>query len=210
MINLFNFFLKMKSVEERIADIQIDHKELYCLPGIEINADSNFYTIPKKISCVYFLVHPTRGILYIGKALDLRNRWTNKYHIQRVAHDCHEPCLKLGMVSLRWFLLDDPVKTIAEMLLIRKIRPEWNSEFMGPRPAEIELDDENLDYFQKWMKEKPRTEKQAQKFMEKLLHTQGQYKKTGKNADFEPHELMKDMSHIKFDDHVEFDEEEII
>lgn len=80
---------------------------------------------------VYFLRSRSQGLLYIGKATNLRGRWRLAYHtsgqvLWELCHARHRDAVELGDVSLHWWLLPRQYITIAESALLQMHRPPWN------------------------------------------------------------------------------------
>jgi hypothetical protein len=132
---------------ERLKKLKIADLPAVSIDGLYING-----TLPVRTSAVYFLRSESpsapfkggenrarpgtkrNGILYIGKATDLRQRWNTqiitqpsgmKYEVQ--VHQKLKEAIALGDVRLHWWAVDKPCLAIAESLLIQLHRPPWNN-----------------------------------------------------------------------------------
>lgn len=81
--------------------------ELPSLPLSELNA------LPKKVPAIYFVISSTNEVLYIGRAFDLNQRWSNKRHQHQKALE------QLDGVRVSWLQVDD-----------RNLLPELEYEFI--------------------------------------------------------------------------------
>ncbi len=99
------------------------------IASLNINDHESLDQLPLNTSCIYFLTHPKQGILYIGKASDLRGRFRGKNFSGVHTHHRLEAAIKLKNVRLSWVDCLEPAKTIIEMLLIRNLKPAWNIEY---------------------------------------------------------------------------------
>ena len=100
------------------------------LPSIPLESLISCDDIAPGISCLYFLMHPIHGLLYVGKAKDLRQRWRASGFYpgeeRSATHQYHERCIELGDVCLSWLPLDETAHEIAETIAIRCFEPHWN------------------------------------------------------------------------------------
>lgn len=101
------------------------------LPFIEIENELSYESLPRKISCIYFLLHDKEGLLYIGKTQDLYTRWLYRKsdfpnNPPDVEHHTLWRCMKLENVKLHWFEMSRTLATIIEPIVIKKLKPEWN------------------------------------------------------------------------------------
>jgi hypothetical protein len=88
------------------------------LPSVNVDNEKVFEALPHKASCVYFLTHAEQGLLYIGKAYDLKQRFKYHGHIR--------PALSLKNVRLFWLELPCELLAICEDVLIAGRTPRWN------------------------------------------------------------------------------------
>lgn len=96
---------------------------LSSLPFVIIDHEEFWQVIPVKTTGIYFLTHPVEGLLYIGKAKNIRNRWSDTF---MGIHDCLEGAVRLGNVRLSWLPLPDGLNLLVEQKLIRLWKPKWN------------------------------------------------------------------------------------
>ena len=61
-------------VNARVARVLQD-LDIAKLPFVPINSLDSCDKIPPGIACLYFVRHPSHGLLYVGKAGDSRQRW---------------------------------------------------------------------------------------------------------------------------------------
>ena len=125
---------KTVSFEEKIKRLlrKFSIDDLFNLPRIELN-DYDFcedIPIPHRICCLYFLVHPVDGLLYIGKSTNLRERWRitrgEKYGAITKQHHVLERYDPPEHVFLCWYEIDRNLAELMEPILIRELNPEWN------------------------------------------------------------------------------------
>lgn len=127
-----------KLILERIVSL---HKIIYdsllkidlnSLPFINIKNRESFESLPPNICCVYFLIHPVQGVLYVGKAINLRSRWRIKYNAwgqfnREQNHDCLLKSIRLRDVKLAWWEIPKEYKPLIENMLIKIYNPKWNT-----------------------------------------------------------------------------------
>jgi hypothetical protein len=122
-----SFEIKISKLLDKINAIHLSD-----LPGIELEDEFSSEKIPRKLSCIYFLTHDSKGILYIGKTLDLFSRWIYvkscyPYNPPDKQHHMLERSLHLKNVHLHWFEIGGITATIIEPILINKLKPKWNT-----------------------------------------------------------------------------------
>ncbi len=88
---------KSKFAEMSEVLAQIDFRLFF---PIVITDEEDLKVLPR-VGCIYFLVHDEKGLLYIGKACDLKSRWTLKTDAHGIVredlcHKCLFPLLELG------------------------------------------------------------------------------------------------------------------
>jgi hypothetical protein len=110
---------------DRLEGLRIER-----LPATEV--DGEFTWRLPFAPAVYFLSSRSRGLLYIGKATNLRTRWALTYHVNgQILWDlCHgklRDALELGDVSISWWELPRQYITIAESVLLQIHQPPWNT-----------------------------------------------------------------------------------
>ena len=85
--------------------------------------------LPSRLPCIYFLLHPKHGVLYIGKAKNIRQRWRSQGVAggnREPAHKHHERCVEIGNVKLSWLELDPSAHEMVETEAIHYYNPCWN------------------------------------------------------------------------------------
>lgn len=123
-----------KMIETSLKSLRIDD-----LPGILLDRYDIAEDLPNA-SGIYFLISakkrtPRRTrLLYIGKAVNIRSRWTLKRQFldsSQIYWDmCHhrlKDAVDLGDVTIRWWFLPREQLTCIESLLIQLHLPPWNS-----------------------------------------------------------------------------------
>jgi hypothetical protein len=103
--------------------------DLKKLPSIPIDSLEACDKIPRGITCLYFVLHPS-SLLYVGKAKDLRARWRAAGHVgeeRQAMHGLHNRCIDVGKCHLSWLRLHIEAHEIVETLAIRVLHPAWNS-----------------------------------------------------------------------------------
>ena len=114
----------------RILLAKIDVRDL---PHVPVD-DLDFTRMLPETDAVYFLISAVDGLLYIGRATNLRRRW----YVNRQVSDtskpewplCHhalKPALDLGDVQIHWLLVGRDQLAIIESLLIQLYQPPWNT-----------------------------------------------------------------------------------
>jgi hypothetical protein len=98
----------------RFYSLNLDIKTL---PFIQL-ADSKTTNDLPPIACVYFIINSDGKVFYIGKAINLFNRWQRHNHKKRALND--------SSLSLAWLELAPQDLTIIEALMIQRFSPEWN------------------------------------------------------------------------------------
>src|SRR5215467_6859771 len=82
---------------------------LGALPFVMIEDNEVHKSLPVCTSAVYFLTHPSLGLLYIGKSKLLKTRWySNAYN----EHACLEIALRTENVRLVWWAIPEELITI--------------------------------------------------------------------------------------------------
>ena len=116
-------------IQERIKQInqalsEVDQAEfITSLPFVMIEEYELYKSLPTRTAAIYFLTHPELGMLYIGKAKNLRMRWAeNNYN----EHDCLEIALQTENVRLSWWEMPSDLHGLIEESLIRLWQPKWN------------------------------------------------------------------------------------
>ncbi len=110
------------------------------LPGVGMIALDVSDALPAATSAVYFLWSASKGLLYIGKAGNLRNRWRLVYSFIKTGdpmedirwdpqgtHSKLRDALELGDVTLHWLAIPRDYITLAESLLVQAHTPPWNN-----------------------------------------------------------------------------------
>ncbi|MFH0344791.1 MAG: GIY-YIG nuclease family protein [Chromatiales bacterium] len=93
--------------------------------------------LPHATSALYFLTHPSEGLLYIGKAGNFRGRWSLKSDFTgqtsiELTHACLDPAINLGNVRLSWWPMPKDCLVSLESFLIQDLSPKWNTAGRGP------------------------------------------------------------------------------
>jgi excinuclease ABC subunit C len=82
-------------------------------------------TIPSKPGC-YLMKNAAAGIIYVGKAVNLRNRVRSYFHTD-ASHDSKTRRLATEVADIEWILVGSELEAlILEMNLIKKHRPKYN------------------------------------------------------------------------------------
>jgi|SRR5271157_2409153 len=104
------------------------------LPGVLINHPRFACALPTRTTAVYFLRSNKHGLLYVGKASDLRNRWLGGWH------QYLSDALTLGDVTLHWLVVSRDALSATEKALILEHRAPWNQETKRPEGGLTQLD----------------------------------------------------------------------
>ncbi len=117
----------LKSATSRINAMRkrLARLDLSSLPRFKITDEDVSERLPRAMAAIYFLLHPTEGVLYIGKAHNLKGRWSPNF-FRRTPHECFEGALELGDVELAWWAVPKEYLTALEALLIQIWSPKWN------------------------------------------------------------------------------------
>jgi len=82
-------------------------------------------TIPAKPGC-YLMKNAAAGIIYVGKAVNLKNRVRSYFHAD-AGHDAKTRRLVRDVADIEWILVGSELEAlILEMNLIKKHRPKYN------------------------------------------------------------------------------------
>jgi GIY-YIG catalytic domain len=115
----------LQSIVDKIAKLYYRIEELSklinldSLPSINLDNEGIFKALlPNAPHCVYFLTHAEHGLLYIGKAYNLKYRFKHHEHLQ--------PAIDLGNARLSWLELPRELPAVLEDVLIVGRRPKWN------------------------------------------------------------------------------------
>lgn len=104
--------------------------EIHELPCVKITDFNSTNDLPFRICCLYFVWNEINGILYIGKAYDLRQRWRygkdEKSLNPYTSHHMMERAIRSG-ATLSWFTCPKEYTTTAEQMLIKYLKPSWNT-----------------------------------------------------------------------------------
>lgn len=133
--------LRTDELEEGLAEIHAAPlrglRRLYIrdLPSVPI-ARLETPDLPVRTSAIYFLWSRSEGLVYLGRATDLRIRWaahswvhTNGERALAKIHATHERALELGDVRIHWWAIPREHLGLVEGSLLRIHRPPWNSCF---------------------------------------------------------------------------------
>lgn len=118
----------LKAVRECLNELDIDS-----LPNVLIEDMYVVDLLPSDTSAIYFLSHHDKGLLYIGKASNLKGRWSLKCDIAgqfsvELTHHCLDPAINLSNVRLSWWSVPKVCLATIESILIRDLSPRWNRE----------------------------------------------------------------------------------
>lgn len=109
--------------------LNLDFNKLTYLNKIKLENEN--YNLPFNICGLYFLLHPDQGILYIGKTINLRQRWSilrdDKSNELLTCHHMLERSLEQGGVYLAWKEINREIAGLIEPILIKKLHPKWNT-----------------------------------------------------------------------------------
>jgi hypothetical protein len=97
------------------------------LPRVAVDSPDFYDALPCAVSAIYFLGNDRQGLLYIGKATNLKTRWRRDHDAPSLNHAKLEQCLDLGDVELAWWAVPTHCLVILENLLVRLHRPKWNN-----------------------------------------------------------------------------------
>ena len=117
--------------------------DIKSLPCVRIESPDVWEALPIRTPAIYFLVsdnlsEPLRwrpqkyrrirrnGLLYIGKAVDLRQRWNNN-SFMAPGHEMLEKSIAVGDVSMHWLAVKRQHTAIIESVLIQRYKPPWNT-----------------------------------------------------------------------------------
>ncbi len=103
------------------------------LPGIRVEHVRSCRELPLE-PAVYFLKSLSLGLLYIGRATNLRSRWRTESYIDDATiinwdrcHAKHKEALDLGDVTLHWWAIDRELLGVVESILLQIHSPPWNN-----------------------------------------------------------------------------------
>lgn len=100
------------------------------LPGVAVTDWRPLTDLPVRTSAIYFLVSRSQGLLYIGRATNLRSRWDNlpvDLMNDFPAHAKRRPAIELGDVTLHWWGMPRECLAIVESILLQVNKPPWNT-----------------------------------------------------------------------------------
>lgn len=100
------------------------------LPSIVIDTVDLGPRLPN-VACVYFLTHPDQGLLYVGRAVALSQRFEVPKNIYQqrmwdLAHAWLYPCYRLGNVRLSWWTIPSDFIEEVESAAIKILHPRLN------------------------------------------------------------------------------------
>ena len=115
---------EIRDCTERIDYTQLSSKRIQTI--------SDFKSLPA-VSCVYFVCNGQENLLYVGKAANLRSRWTIKTSvygefIEELNHSCLLRILDMKSCSIFWWEVDKRMRTVLETCLIQTLHPLWNKQ----------------------------------------------------------------------------------
>jgi hypothetical protein len=101
------------------------------LTGVPIQGVEFIESLPK-IPAIYFLVSQKKGLVYIGKAHNLRAHWWPKEPLDHnywpdLCHHRLKQAINQGDVTLHWMEVPPDQLGVLECLLIQIHQPAWNS-----------------------------------------------------------------------------------
>ena len=89
--------------------------------------------LPCATPAIYFVKRPTGPVLYIGRASNLRARWSARRQIfdnaqvnWELTHQQFKVALELGDVSLYWLAVPREHLAVVEIAMIEIHKPAWN------------------------------------------------------------------------------------
>lgn len=125
----------VKGLEPALAQITsiLEQLSIADLPSAPmVSPDFNIF-LPTATSAIYFIRSKSRGLMYIGRATNVRNRWRKATSWVRSDTICWEMChhrfrdaLKLKDCVLHWLPVPKPYLGVLEGLLIHYHKPPWN------------------------------------------------------------------------------------
>jgi len=130
--DLVNEFTSLRSrLVESLSALKPAHIE--SLSGIPLENYKSINALPEATSCVYFLTHPEQGLLYIGKANNLKKR----FYMYPSIFDTSQPevlhthpaliqAVRCGNTKLSWLEVSPDLNEMIEKILIGTLVPKWN------------------------------------------------------------------------------------
>ena len=93
-----------------------------------VSPDFNVF-LPFATSAIYFIRSDSKGLLYIGGATDVRQRWRySPMAFQPSVHHRVEDAVALGDCKLHWMAVPKQYLGLFECLFINHYKPPWNSQ----------------------------------------------------------------------------------
>jgi excinuclease UvrABC nuclease subunit len=122
--DLLGPFRELKDVLGRL-----DVRDLPSVPVDDVHFAGNLPLVP----AVYFLETPSLGLLYIGRATNLRSRWAARFRWDgsgRIdwehSHAKLADALAVGDARLAWLAVPREYLAFTESLLLQIHTPPWN------------------------------------------------------------------------------------
>jgi hypothetical protein len=113
------------------------------LPKVEFDKknDKDYGLVSKSlpdVSAIYFLKHPKLGVVYVGRATNLRKRWFPRGQLKILkegteyvylpGHDFYKKALCCKHMELCWLKTDKRLLAFYESFLIQVFKPKWNTQ----------------------------------------------------------------------------------
>ncbi len=114
----------LEQVRSELKGLQIGE-----LPSVPIRGWEDL-GLPDATTAVYFLVSRSQGLVYIGRATNLRSRWAPlPFDLMNdfPAHHKRRPAIMLGDVTLHWWTVPRESLALIESMLLQIHRPLWNT-----------------------------------------------------------------------------------
>ena len=96
------------------------------LPFYKINDVWDLEEIKKNISCIYFVISQAHGLLYIGRAKDLRARYFWHFPLFPESHKMILPMIFLQDCKISYLEMNHELLEEAEKILIYHYSPHFN------------------------------------------------------------------------------------
>jgi excinuclease UvrABC nuclease subunit len=123
MVNGDEISRLLSGLKAELEVLDIEH-----LPGVRMDCEKFAERLPLATSGVYFLRSEACGLLYIGKATNIRQRWMPHPLAPFVPqnHRRFEDALDQGDVMLHYLELPQYQLATIESMLLQMHRPPWN------------------------------------------------------------------------------------
>ena len=114
---------------DRLNKLRISDLPSALIEGLDVGL-----LLPPNTSAIYFLRSMSQGLLYIGRATNLRGRWRLQRRISDASQIEWELChaklreaIALEDVTIYWWPIPPHHLAVAESVLLQIHKPPWNS-----------------------------------------------------------------------------------